>query len=108
MATLTKQEKAWVRKLNKLLAECPSNRIAFATTGDCDVTLFDMTRYGDICDLVDTLVPLFTTSSACTLPRLTRIRKPSGQAVPETIKTSVRTTRFRMTIASSTPTQGVR
>ncbi|EIQ2726679.1 hypothetical protein LUZ32_001570 [Salmonella enterica] len=48
MATLTKQEKAWVRKLNKLLAECPSNRIAFATIGDCEVT-----RYGDICDLVD-------------------------------------------------------
>ncbi|KJT52807.1 hypothetical protein SEEH4588_15430, partial [Salmonella enterica subsp. enterica serovar Heidelberg str. RI-11-014588] len=24
MATLTKQEKAWVKKLNKLLAECPS------------------------------------------------------------------------------------
>lgn len=53
MATLTKQEKAWVKKLNKLLAECPSNRIAFATIGDCDVTLFDVTRYGEICDLVD-------------------------------------------------------
>ncbi|MGU6743947.1 hypothetical protein ACV2F4_07880 [Salmonella enterica subsp. houtenae serovar 6,7:z4,z24:-] len=46
MAALTKQEKTWVRKLNKLLAECPS-------IGDCDVTLFDVTRYGEICDLVD-------------------------------------------------------
>ncbi|EBV5994629.1 hypothetical protein LBY46_003228 [Salmonella enterica subsp. enterica serovar Muenchen] len=50
MATLTKQEKAWVKKLNKLLAECPSNRIAFATTGDCEVSLFDVTRYDEIFD----------------------------------------------------------
>lgn len=53
MATLTKEERAWVKKLNKLLAQCPSNRIAFATIGDCDVTLFDMTRYHEICDAVD-------------------------------------------------------
>ncbi|EIQ1566484.1 hypothetical protein ACVZ7L_004579 [Salmonella enterica subsp. enterica serovar Braenderup] len=53
MATLTKQEKAWVKKLNKLLAECPSNRIAFATTGDCEVSLFDVTRYDEIFDEVD-------------------------------------------------------
>lgn len=25
----------------------------FATIGDCEVTLFDVTRYGEICDLVD-------------------------------------------------------
>lgn len=53
MATLTKQEKAWVKKLNKLLAECPSNRIAFATTGDCEVSLFDVTRYDEIFDEVE-------------------------------------------------------
>lgn len=52
MATLTKQEKP-VKKLNKLLAECPSNRIAFATTGDCEVSLFDVTRYDEIFDEVD-------------------------------------------------------
>lgn len=50
MATLTKEEKAWVKRLNTLLANCPSSRIAFATTGDCYVTLFDVTRYSDICD----------------------------------------------------------
>ncbi|RKR64004.1 hypothetical protein C7387_0681 [Yokenella regensburgei] len=54
MAKLTKEEKAWVKKLNALLANCPSNRIAFATIGDCDVTLFDVARYNDICDEVDT------------------------------------------------------
>ncbi|MEG2269355.1 MAG: hypothetical protein RSC68_34155 [Acinetobacter sp.] len=53
MSTLTKQEKAWVKKLNKLLAECPSDRIAFATTGDCDVSLFDVTLYDDIFNEVE-------------------------------------------------------
>lgn len=53
MATLTKEERAWVRKLQAVLINCPSKRIAFATTGDCDVTLFDVTRYNDICDAVD-------------------------------------------------------
>ena len=47
MATLTKQEKAWVKKLNKLLAECPSDRIGFATIGDSDVFMFDLTRYDE-------------------------------------------------------------
>lgn len=53
MATLTKEERTWVKKLNKLLTQCPSKRIAFATIGDCDVTLFDVTRYDEICDAVD-------------------------------------------------------
>ncbi|MEV4977422.1 hypothetical protein MRBLME3_000497 [Enterobacter ludwigii] len=50
MAILTKQEKAWVKKLNKILAECPSNRLAFATTGDCDVSIFNEPQYCAICD----------------------------------------------------------
>ncbi|MBL5913962.1 hypothetical protein JBO41_17525 [Enterobacter asburiae] len=50
MATLTIQEKAWVKKLNKLLAQCPSKRLAFATTGDCDVSIFNQQQYGAICD----------------------------------------------------------
>ncbi|MHA1081355.1 hypothetical protein ACR9HU_24325 (plasmid) [Enterobacter ludwigii] len=50
MAILTKQEKAWVKKLNKLLAECPSKRLAFATTGDCDVSIFNQPQYNAICD----------------------------------------------------------
>lgn len=50
MAILTKQEKAWVKKLNKILAECPSNRLAFATTGGCDVSIFNEPQYYAICD----------------------------------------------------------
>ena len=50
MAKLTKEEKAWVKQLNALLAKCPSKRIAFATIGDCDVSIFDVTRYNEICD----------------------------------------------------------
>lgn len=53
MGKLTKEEKTWVGKINKLLAACPTKRIAFATTGDRYVTLFDVNRYNDICDTVD-------------------------------------------------------
>ena len=53
MATLTKQEKSWVKKLNKLLAECPSDRIGFATIGDSDVFMFDLTRYDEISSKLD-------------------------------------------------------
>lgn len=31
---LTKEEKAWVKKLNKHLAACPSERLRFFTIGD--------------------------------------------------------------------------
>lgn len=31
---LTKEEKAWVKRLNKLLAQCPSDRMRFFTIGD--------------------------------------------------------------------------
>lgn len=50
MATLSKQEKEWVKRLNKLLADCPSDRLAFATTGDCDVSIFNKLQYCAICD----------------------------------------------------------
>lgn len=48
MSKLTKAEKAWVDGLNKMLAACPSDRIGFATIGDRDVTLFDMSYLGAI------------------------------------------------------------
>ncbi len=50
MAKLTKAEMAWVNKLNTLLAQCPSKRLGFATTGDCDVSIFDVRQYSAICD----------------------------------------------------------
>lgn len=34
---LTKEEKAWVKKVNKALAECPSDRMRFFTIGDPDI-----------------------------------------------------------------------
>lgn len=52
-AKLTTAEKAWVKKLNKLLAECPSDRIGFATIGDSDVFMFDLTRYDEISRKLD-------------------------------------------------------
>lgn len=50
---LTAAEKKWVKQVNDLLAKCPSDRIAFATIGDCDVTLFDKSRYNEICAMLD-------------------------------------------------------
>ncbi len=50
---LTKREKQWVKRVQKALDSCPSNRIGFYTIGDCDVSLFDVTRYGDICTEMD-------------------------------------------------------
>lgn len=53
MAKLTSAEKKWVTRLNKLLAECPSDRIGSATIGDCNVMLFDATRVTEICNHLD-------------------------------------------------------
>jgi len=52
-AKLTKEEKAWVKKVNQALAECPSKRLAFATTGDSDVSIFNRAQYNAICDEQD-------------------------------------------------------
>ena len=43
MATLTKAEKAWIAKLQKVLNECPSDRIGAYTIGDPDLELYDRT-----------------------------------------------------------------
>ncbi|HFU2857276.1 TPA: hypothetical protein ACGQ50_000816 [Enterobacter cloacae] len=52
-AKLTKAEKAWVKQLQEHLDNCPSDRIAFATSGDCDLTLFDVTRYDEVLQRVE-------------------------------------------------------
>ena len=46
MATLTKQEKKWFDKLQKVLDECPFNGRKFDsyTTGDDDVTVFKLSN----------------------------------------------------------------
>ena len=38
---LTKEEKAWVKKVNKALAECPSDRMRFFTIGDPTIHIAD-------------------------------------------------------------------
>jgi hypothetical protein len=38
---LTKEEKAWVKKVNKALAECPSDRLRFFTIGDSTIHIVD-------------------------------------------------------------------
>ncbi|MBY7854313.1 hypothetical protein KW429_11455 [Vibrio fluvialis] len=49
MATLTKQEKAWFEKLQKLLNECPFDTSDFDsyTVGDKDITIFKKKREVD-------------------------------------------------------------
>lgn len=44
MSGLTKIEKAWLKKLEKILMNPPSDRIGFYTIGDCDLTAYDRTK----------------------------------------------------------------
>lgn len=45
---LTKEEKAWVKKVNKILSQCPSTRLGFASMGDPSIYIFDVTRLDEI------------------------------------------------------------
>ena len=38
---LTKEEIRWLKKLEKVFWECPSDRIGFYTIGDADLTVID-------------------------------------------------------------------
>jgi hypothetical protein len=42
MTTLTAAEEKWLKKLQKVLNECPSERFGSYTTGDSDINLFDV------------------------------------------------------------------
>ncbi|PWD66545.1 hypothetical protein [Pectobacterium parmentieri] len=53
MSELTKEEKAWVKKVNALLAKCPSTRIGFYTIGDGTVFLFDANYQDEISNIMD-------------------------------------------------------
>ncbi len=44
MATLTREERLWVRRLQRALDSCPSDRIGFATIGDAYLSLHDRTK----------------------------------------------------------------
>ncbi|MGK4231197.1 hypothetical protein ACK2MR_08620 [Providencia hangzhouensis] len=50
MAKLTKKEIAWIEKVQKVLDECPSERIGFYTIGDRNVFLYDRSKESEVCE----------------------------------------------------------
>lgn len=48
MQFMTKEEKAWIRKLQKLLDNPPSDRLGFFTTGDSAISIYDKTKDDEI------------------------------------------------------------
>lgn len=48
MTKLTKAEAAWIKRVQAVLDECPSDRIGAFTIGDADVTLYDRTKEAEI------------------------------------------------------------
>jgi hypothetical protein len=43
----TREEALWVKKIQKLLNGCPSDRLGFYTIGDNDITIFDNTVFDE-------------------------------------------------------------
>ncbi|MCX8795875.1 hypothetical protein [Vibrio parahaemolyticus] len=50
MPKLTAAEKKWLKKVQAVLNECPSDRIAFYTIGDRDIQAFNFDQYDEITD----------------------------------------------------------
>lgn len=42
ISPLTPEEKKWLKKLQNVLNECPSNRMESYTIGDNDITIYDI------------------------------------------------------------------
>ncbi|WP_028113428.1 hypothetical protein [Ferrimonas kyonanensis] len=53
MPKLTKAEAAWLKKVQKVLNECPSQRLGFFTIGDDSLMLYDKGREGEINQWMD-------------------------------------------------------
>lgn len=53
MSELTKEEKAWLRKLQRVLNDLPSTRLGFYTIGDSDVVVYDRSLESDIESKID-------------------------------------------------------
>ena len=45
---LTKEEAAWLKKLQTLLDKCPSERLGFYTIGDSEVNVYDRSKDAEI------------------------------------------------------------
>jgi len=41
VSDLTKEEAAWIKKVQRALNSCPSDRLGFFTIGDTDVQIYD-------------------------------------------------------------------
>ncbi|MFK4136743.1 hypothetical protein ACI2KR_31420 [Pseudomonas luteola] len=50
MTKLTKAEAAWVKRLQEVLNECPSDRIGAYTIGDCNIELYDRSKDQEIAE----------------------------------------------------------
>ncbi|WP_340621854.1 hypothetical protein [Xenorhabdus siamensis] len=48
MSVLTLKEKEWLDQLQKVLDECPSERLGFYTVGDNYLSSYDLTHYEEI------------------------------------------------------------
>ncbi|WP_129544683.1 hypothetical protein [Serratia sp. 1D1416] len=48
MSKLSASEQKWLDDVQRVLEACPSDRLAFFTTGDCDVTVYDLSLRGTI------------------------------------------------------------
>lgn len=53
MSELTKEEAAWIKKVQRVLNSCPSDRLGFYTIGDKDVQVYDKEKSVDIDKLYD-------------------------------------------------------
>lgn len=48
---LTEAEIKWIKKLKKVLAECPSDRLCSYTIGDSNIYLYDKSFDSEICNM---------------------------------------------------------
>jgi hypothetical protein len=51
---LTRDELKWLRRVQRALDACPSDRLGFYTTGDRNVTVFDTDKSAEIDASYDT------------------------------------------------------
>lgn len=50
---LTDDEAKWIKKLNRVLSQCPSERLGFYTVGDASIEIYDLNMQGEIDALMD-------------------------------------------------------
>lgn len=53
MSPITPEERKWIKKLQKVLNECPSTRLAAYTSGNHDVSFYDTSFENEIAELQD-------------------------------------------------------